>query len=194
MIIYIYFFRYEVKAVKKALAHLWKDKPIILTYILVTKRINTRIFMRQNRDNPGPGVVVDDVITLPEKYDFYLISQHCKQGTVSPTCYNIIEDNSGWPPGQFQRMTFMLCHLYYNFSVSGFSNLLFLLLIFFFSGFSTGASSCTVRSPTCLYGIAVFACRAPCSLKQPSIFHLILTTFFYFGVFLKQKNAQPFLF
>lgn len=39
------------------------------TFIVVTKRINTRIFSLDNGRpvNPGPGTVADDVITLPER-------------------------------------------------------------------------------------------------------------------------------
>jgi len=72
-----------------------------------------------------PGTVVDDVITLPEKYDFYMISTGCRQGTVSPTSYNVIEDTLGWDADKLQRLTFMLCHIYYNLSVSN---------LFFFVG------------------------------------------------------------
>ena len=45
--------------------------------------------------NPPSGTIVDDVVTLPERYDFFLISQSVRQGTVNPTSYNVIEDNSG---------------------------------------------------------------------------------------------------
>ncbi len=47
------------------------------TYIVVSKRINTRFF-RVNGGAPGnppSGTIVDDVVTLPERYDFFLISQ-----------------------------------------------------------------------------------------------------------------------
>ena len=33
------------------------------------------------------GTVVDDVVTLPERYDFFLVSQSVRQGTVNPTSY-----------------------------------------------------------------------------------------------------------
>jgi hypothetical protein len=43
-----------------------------LTFIIVCKRINTRIFMG-NSENPQPGTVVDDCITLPERYVYIII-------------------------------------------------------------------------------------------------------------------------
>ena len=39
------------------------------TYIIVCKRINTRFFrMNGKPSNPPSGTVVDDVVTLPERY------------------------------------------------------------------------------------------------------------------------------
>ncbi len=66
--------------------------------------------------NPPAGTVVDDVITLPERYDFYLISQSVRQGTVTPTSYNIIKDTSRLTPDRMQILTYKMCHLYYNWS------------------------------------------------------------------------------
>ncbi len=38
------------------------------TFIVVTKKIDTRIFTVAGKpDNPPPGTVVDDIITLPER-------------------------------------------------------------------------------------------------------------------------------
>jgi aubergine len=86
----------------------------MLTFIIVSKRINTRLFA--GNSNPPAGTVADSVITLPERYDFYLVSQHVTQGTVSPTSYNIIHDELGLKPAQIQILTFKFCHLYYNWS------------------------------------------------------------------------------
>nr|AFQ20832.1 PIWI [Hydra vulgaris] len=84
--------------------------------IVVKKRITTRLFLGNNGQysNPPPGTVVDTVVTRPEWYDFFLISQSVRQGTVSPTHYNVISDNTGLKPDHFQRLTYKLCHLYYN--------------------------------------------------------------------------------
>lgn len=85
-----------------------------LAFIVVSKKINTRIF--KNGTNPVPGTVVDDCITLPERYDFYLVSQTVRQGTVAPTSYNVIFDSMGFPPDKLQILTYKMCHLYYNWS------------------------------------------------------------------------------
>ncbi|KAL9980655.1 hypothetical protein ACROYT_G009266 [Oculina patagonica] len=86
--------------------------------VIVKKRISARLFHRTgdavNLTNPPPGTVVDTDITRKEWFDFFLISQSVRQGTVSPTHYNVIEDSSGLTPDHFQRLTYKLTHLYYN--------------------------------------------------------------------------------
>merc|ERR1711936_1094319 len=70
-----------------------------INYVIVSKRINTRFFrMNGPPTNPPSGTVVDDVVTLPERYDFFLVSQSVRQGTVNPTSYNVIKDTSGLKP------------------------------------------------------------------------------------------------
>ena len=113
------------------------------TFIIVSKRINSRFFKLSNANgppvNPPSGSVIDDVVvitliffllaicfcavvhtfkfilqTLPERYDFFLISQSVRQGTVNPTSYNVIEDTSGWSPNIVQQLSYKMTHLYYN--------------------------------------------------------------------------------
>ena len=106
----------EIVAIKKVFRDNGLEE-MKFTYIIVSKRINTRFFMGGGRpDNPPSGTVVDDVVTLPERYDFFLISQSVRQGTVNPTSYNVIEDKSGLKPDQIQKLTYKLTHLYYNWS------------------------------------------------------------------------------
>ena len=60
--------------------------------------------------NLGPitklAETIDDVVTLPERYDFFLVSQSVRQGTVNPTSYNVIEDSSGLRPDHLQKLTY----------------------------------------------------------------------------------------
>ena len=62
-------------------------------FIIVNKRINSRFYARKGTDygNPPAGTVIDDTVTLPERYDFFVIPQNVRQGTVNPTSYNCIE-------------------------------------------------------------------------------------------------------
>lgn len=112
----------EVKTLERTLNEIYEKKSPgtapKFSFIIVSKRINTRFFA-QNRsgyENPNSGVVVDSKVTLPERYDFYLISQSVRQGTVSPTSYNIIHDTLGLSADRIQILTYKLCHLYYNWS------------------------------------------------------------------------------
>lgn len=108
-------FTTEVANVREALEKVYNGQPMKLSYIIVTKRINTRIFTTTQANAP-PGSIVDDVITDPEKYDFFLVSQSVNQGTVSPTSYNVIHDSVNLPAGKLQRLTYKLCHMYFNWS------------------------------------------------------------------------------
>merc|ERR1719282_2219495 len=111
-----YVIEHEIKAIKECFkkAGLGESK-LKFTYIVVSKRINTRFFkMNGQPSNPPSGSVVDDVVTLPERHDFYLVSQSVRQGTVNPTSYNIIENTTSLKAEHFQKLTYKLCHLYYN--------------------------------------------------------------------------------
>ncbi|ODN04208.1 Piwi-like protein 1 [Orchesella cincta] len=88
-----------------------------LTFIVVAKKIITRLFAEDKVgwNNPDPGTVVNDVITYPERCDFYLVSQHCSgMGMVAPSYYNIVYDTSVLGQDELQRFTYKLCHMYFN--------------------------------------------------------------------------------
>ncbi|XP_001657626.2 protein aubergine [Aedes aegypti] len=111
-----YVYDHEVNAIKEKLLLACKERreAARLTFFVVNKRINTRLFHQKR--NPVPGTIVDDVITLPERNDFYLVSQSVRQGTVSPTSYNILKDESGLNADKLQLYTFKQTHMYYNWS------------------------------------------------------------------------------
>ena len=67
---------------------------------------------------PCSACLLPHTASFPLRYDFYLISQVARQGTVNPTYYNVIYDDNGLKPDHMQRLTFKLCHLYYNWPVS----------------------------------------------------------------------------
>ncbi|MPC42405.1 Piwi-like protein 1 [Portunus trituberculatus] len=89
------------------------------SFVVVSKRIHSRLFAEGATTgrpvNPPPGTVCDDVITLPERYDFFLVSQRVTEGTVTPTSYNILVDhNTNLDPDRHQRLAYKLSFLYYN--------------------------------------------------------------------------------
>merc|ERR1712112_564610 len=105
----------EVAAIEGCFKAAWMEN-IKFTFVIVSKRIMTRFFTGQGStsNNPHSGTIVDDVVTLPERYDFFLVSQSVRQGTVNPTSYNVLRDTSGLKPEHIQALTYKLCHLYYN--------------------------------------------------------------------------------
>jgi len=111
-----YVVEHEIAAIQNCFKAAGLDETkLLFTYIIVSKRINTRFFkMGGKPSNPPSGTIVDDVVTLPERYDFFLVSQSVRQGTVNPTSYNVIKDTSGLKPDHIQKLTYKLTHLYYN--------------------------------------------------------------------------------
>jgi aubergine len=113
-----YVYDVEVKKLRKLFEQMYEATGQVpkFAFVIVSKRVNARFFEKSgNRyQNPPPGTVIDDIVTLPERYDFYLVSQSVRQGTVSPTSYNIIYDTLGLPPDRMQMLTYKMCHLYYN--------------------------------------------------------------------------------
>ncbi|XP_021108330.1 piwi-like protein 4 isoform X1 [Heterocephalus glaber] len=107
---------YEVPQLLSSVAESGSKTSSRLSVIVVRKKCLPRFFTEMNRtvQNAPVGTVVDSEATRPEWYDFYLITKAACRGTVSPTHYNVIYDDNGLKPDHMQRLTFKLCHLYYN--------------------------------------------------------------------------------
>ncbi|KAH3863467.1 hypothetical protein DPMN_026456, partial [Dreissena polymorpha] len=107
---------YEVDQLRSCFTHLGENYSPKLSVVIVQKRINTRIFAANGRqmENPPSGTVADHTITRRDKYDYFLVSQHVRQGTVSPTHYIVVSDDSGMKPDHMQRLSYKMTHLYYN--------------------------------------------------------------------------------
>ncbi|KAG5672135.1 hypothetical protein PVAND_002289 [Polypedilum vanderplanki] len=108
---------YEVQKIRDVLKTNYGEIKPKFAFVIVSKRINTRFFeihQQGQYENPVPGTVIDNTITLPQRYEFFLVSQTVRQGTVSPTNYNIIFDTFGLQPDRLQHFTYKMTHLYYN--------------------------------------------------------------------------------
>ncbi|XP_038674833.1 piwi-like protein 4 isoform X1 [Scyliorhinus canicula] len=107
---------YEVPQILDSFKMVNPDYSPKVTIIVVRKKSTCRFFADMNGmlQNPPIGTVIDNEATRPEWYDFFLISQCARQGTVSPTYYNVVYDNSSMKPDHVQRLTYKICHLYYN--------------------------------------------------------------------------------
>ncbi|XP_063112284.1 piwi-like protein 4 isoform X2 [Cavia porcellus] len=107
---------YEVPQLLSSVAESGSKTSSRLSVIVVKKKCMPRFFTERNHtvQNAPLGTVVDSEATRPEWYDFYLITQVAFRGAVSPTHYNVIYDDNGLKPDHMQRLTFKLCHMYYN--------------------------------------------------------------------------------
>ncbi|XP_045391065.1 piwi-like protein 3 [Lemur catta] len=107
---------HEIPQMLACLKNIPSRENVALTFIVVKKRINTRFFAVSGRSlqNPNPGTVIDVELTRKEWYDFFIVSQSVREGTVTPTHYNVIYDTVCLRPNTVQRLTYQLCHMYYN--------------------------------------------------------------------------------
>lgn len=111
----------ELKDALEGSAEFYGNQEVPMTFIIVSKRVNARFFKKAGSyfDNCSCGTVVDTKVTFPRKYIFYLISQSVRDGTVTPTMYDIIADSSKpWKPDNHQRLAYKLSHMYFNWQVS----------------------------------------------------------------------------
>jgi len=108
--------KYEADQFKDSFRHISETYKPGFGYVIVQKRINTRIFYMVGKelDNPPPGSVLDHTVTKYDWYDFFLVSQHVGQGTVSPTHYVVVHDSMDLPVDAVQRISYKLTHMYYN--------------------------------------------------------------------------------
>ncbi|XP_070759890.1 piwi-like protein 1 isoform X2 [Enoplosus armatus] len=107
---------YEISQLMDSIKSMGQDYTPKLSVVVVKKRISSRFFALLNGkvSNPPPGTIVDSEVTRPEWYDYYIVSQAVRSGSVSPTHYNVVYDTSGLKPDHMQRLTYKLCHMYYN--------------------------------------------------------------------------------
>ncbi|OQV19385.1 Protein argonaute-3 [Hypsibius exemplaris] len=92
-------------------------------FIIVQKRINQRLFLiegskegKQALANPKPGTVVDEIITRRDMYDFYLVPQNVREGSVTPVHFIVIyqPEKPRLSVDNIQNLAYKLTHMYYN--------------------------------------------------------------------------------
>lgn len=98
----------EAHRVKEALGIITK-----VAYVAVQRRCNARFF-KNAEENPKSGTVVDHSVTEKDWYDFYLVPMDVNMGTVSPTHFTVILDDTETSPDDMQRVAYALTHVYFN--------------------------------------------------------------------------------
>ncbi|EIM88070.1 argonaute-like protein [Stereum hirsutum FP-91666 SS1] len=105
----------ELPLIKAACAEL-KINPKI-TIVVVGKRHHVRFFPKNPADgdksgNCPAGLVVDQAVTNPVEFDFYLQSHGGLLGTSRPSHYNVLHDENNFTADGIQSLSFALCHVY----------------------------------------------------------------------------------
>ncbi|WVR05874.1 hypothetical protein IAU60_002900 [Kwoniella sp. DSM 27419] len=105
---------YEHKAVLQACQKLQHGYRPRLLLAVCAKRHNTRFFGRdKDVDRSGnlpSGLVVDNAVTHPYAFDFFLQSHSGRVGTARPTHYICLLDELPVTPDQLQQLVHSLCH------------------------------------------------------------------------------------
>lgn len=111
----------EVQSFQHVISNFMKNYHALLTFVVCTKRVTLRFFQptpnEANIANPESGTVIDNVVTLPGIYNFYLINHACTKGTSSPTHYVVLldETNAAGGADALQVLTYRLSFMYFNF-------------------------------------------------------------------------------
>jgi len=108
--------REEYKALRQACFELEAGYCPTITFVVVQKRHNTRLFpVGRERDRSGnclPGTVVDKGICHPTQFDFFLNSHAGLQGHNKPGHYHVLVDENGFTADGLQLFTYWQCFLY----------------------------------------------------------------------------------
>lgn len=91
----------------------WNGK---ITVVIASKRHHIRAFPRQadgdQKGNPVPGTLIENDVTMPNEWDFYLYSHIALQGTSRPVHYTVIMDEANHSPNVLQNMIYEHCYQY----------------------------------------------------------------------------------
>jgi eukaryotic translation initiation factor 2C len=108
---------YEYTAFRQACYELEATYCPPITFVVVQKRHNTRLFpvdasAADNSGNCLPGTVVDSSICHPTQFDFFLNSHAGLQGHNKPAHYHVLVDENGFSADALQLFTYWQCYLY----------------------------------------------------------------------------------
>ncbi|KAM9811002.1 piwi-like protein 2 [Neosynchiropus ocellatus] len=87
-----------------------------MAFVVVQKRISTTLYLgpHSNFAAPPPGTILDHTLTRKNWVDFFLMAHHIRHGCGLPTHYIVLYNTSNLSPLHLQRLTFKMCHLYWN--------------------------------------------------------------------------------
>ncbi|KAG8934335.1 hypothetical protein FRC01_003583 [Tulasnella sp. 417] len=106
---------HEIPKIREACRVLKVDAKI--TFVVVGKRHHVRFFPETQSagDRTGnclAGTVVEQGVSHPVEFDYYLQSHAGLLGTSRPAHYNVLVDENNLQPDVLQQLTYTLCHIY----------------------------------------------------------------------------------
>ncbi|XP_072917852.1 piwi-like protein 2 [Hemitrygon akajei] len=90
-----------------------------MTLVVVQKRVATNLYTKGKSGRlevPLPGTVLDHTVISQEWFEFFLLAHAVQRGCATPTRYICLLNTMNLSPDHVQRLTFKLCHLYWNWS------------------------------------------------------------------------------
>ncbi|XP_063276175.1 piwi-like protein 2 [Prinia subflava] len=107
--------KYEVPQLQKSFQTFQSYQPSLVV-VVVQKQLSTNFYSLKGEEfvSPPMGTVIDHSITSPDGQDFFLLAHHSHQGCSVPTRYTCVWNTASLSSEHLQRLTFKLCHLYWN--------------------------------------------------------------------------------
>lgn len=106
----------EMDSLRDQLMELYKDNGQELKVVFVTVDTKQTIRFFQDRWSPPAGTVVDDHVTVPGRFDFFLTSEKTqkKYQSATATYYNVIHNSVGLSSDELHQITFAQSYMYFN--------------------------------------------------------------------------------
>ncbi|XP_071435063.1 piwi-like protein 2 [Pithys albifrons albifrons] len=107
--------KYEVPQIQKSFSTFQNYQPSLVV-LVVQKQLGTNFYSLMGKEftSAPPGVVLDHTITSTDWNDFFLLAHHSRLGCCAPTRYILMCNSTNLSTEHLQRLTFKLCHLYWN--------------------------------------------------------------------------------
>ncbi|KAK0445338.1 argonaute-like protein [Desarmillaria tabescens] len=108
----------ELPELQAACADAKISPPPKITFIVVGKRHHTKLTPKDGKErdpksgNLPAGTVVDQAITNPIEFDFFLLSHAGLIGTSKSSHYSVVHDDFGFDPNAIQALAYTLCFTY----------------------------------------------------------------------------------
>jgi len=83
----------EIGQLKSALESNPETKNIKMVFLMVNKRIKTKLIDGSRTTNPRPGCMLDHTITSHNEFDFFIVCTECRQGVPTPTHFSVLKND-----------------------------------------------------------------------------------------------------